>query len=54
MEKERGFNHTTNGKRENLDVTEHRSRALQECDTHSHFILGRFCGVFIAYETRGI
>lgn len=38
---------TTNSKGENLDVTEHRWRALQECDTSWHFILGRFCGFFL-------
>lgn len=50
----RGFKRITDSKEENLDVTEHSWRALQECDTSLHFIFGRFCGFFCIWNLRNL
>lgn len=42
----------TSSKGENLDVTEHRWRALQECDTSYIFILCGFGGVFLPVKPQ--
>lgn len=53
MEREGGFKHTSS-KGENLDVTEHRWRALQECDTSYILSCVDLVGIFCLWNPRNL
>lgn len=53
MERKGGFKHTSS-KGENLDVTEHRWRALQECDTSYILSCVDLVGIFCLWNPRNL